>query len=365
MHLSPTLSRYMGRQFLWTLAGAFLLIIGLIFILDVVELLRRATSSRADASFGIVLKMALYKLPHMAEKAVPFAVLFGSMATFRRLTRSAELVVARAAGVSVWNILLPIVIIAGLIGIFGITVFNPLSSLMLFNYEQMEGKYIKGRASLLALSSSGLWLRQADSKGQSVVHAMRVNQKNMELQDVIIFLYEGTDRFSGRIDAPTARLEDGYWLLREAWITAPDTTSRFAAEMRLPTELTVAKIQDSFSLPETMSFWQLPGFINLLEEAGFSAVRHRLYWHSLLASPFILCAMVLIAATFALRPALRKRTAVLIVGGVFAGFLVNFLTDIVFALGLSGNVPVVLAAWTPAGVCIFLGLAALLHLEDG
>jgi lipopolysaccharide export system permease protein len=37
----------------------------------------------------------------------------------------------------------------------------------------------------------------------------------------------------------------------------------------------------------------------------------------------------------------------------------------VFAIGLSGTIPVVLAAWTPAGVSLMLGVAMLLHLEDG
>ncbi len=41
------------------------------------------------------------------------------------------------------------------------------------------------------------------------------------------------------------------------------------------------------------------------------------------------------------------------------------LTSLIQALGLGGNLPVVLAAWTPAGVTSALGLAMLMHLEDG
>ncbi|NIQ97401.1 MAG: LptF/LptG family permease, partial [Desulfuromonadales bacterium] len=71
-----------------------------------VELMRRA-ASREEASLGIVLEMALVKLPLMAQQLVPFAVLFAGMFTFWRLTRNQELVVARGAGVSVWQFLLP------------------------------------------------------------------------------------------------------------------------------------------------------------------------------------------------------------------------------------------------------------------
>ena len=114
-----------------------------------------------------------------------------------------------------------------------------------------------------------------------------------------------------------------------------------------------------------MSFWDLPGFINTLEAAGFSALRHRLHWHSILSIPLLLCAMVLIAATFSLRLTRRGGTGLLILVGLFAGFLLYFLTDIVLALGMSASIPVVLAAWAPSGVFALLGLAMLLHLEDG
>ncbi|MCW8971457.1 MAG: LptF/LptG family permease, partial [Rhodospirillales bacterium] len=130
-------------------------------------------------------------------------------------------------------------------------------------------------------------------------------------------------------------------------------------------DLTINRIQDSFSPPETMSFWDLPAFIDTLENAGFSAIRHRLHLHSLLATPLLLCAMVLIAATFTLRQSRKGGTVYVVSGGVLTGFLLYFFSDVVFALGLSDSIPVVLAAWTPSGVSMLLGLAMLLHLEDG
>ncbi len=36
-----------------------------------------------------------------------------------------------------------------------------------------------------------------------------------------------------------------------------------------------------------------------------------------------------------------------------------------FGFALAASIPVVLAAWAPAGVFALLGLAMLLHLEDG
>ena len=364
MRLSPTLSFYIGKQYLLSVVLVLLIFMTTILIADMIELLRRSAGPNKTATFNIVLEMALLRLPFMAQKALPFAALVGGVVTFTRMTRNHELVVARAAGVSVWQFMCPALLAAALLGGFAMTVLNPFASATVSRYERMDATHLRGKASLLALSKTGIWLRQGDPDGQSVVHAERIGQETMTLHNVIIFLYADEDRFAGRIDADEAQLANGYWDLKEAVFSAPDEAARYRATARVPTNLTWERIHDSFSPPETLSFWALPGFIKVLEDSGFSAVRHRLHWHSLLAAPLMLCAMVLIAATFSLRFA-RRGTWVLILGGLLAGFLLYFVSDLVLALGLSGNIPPVLAAWTPACIFALLGAASLLHLEDG
>lgn len=364
MRLPLTLSFYIGRYFLFWVVAVFLSLLSIIFLFDIVELLRRA-ASKDDAGVRIVLQMALFKLPHMAQLMLPFAVLFGGMMSFWRLTRSQELVMARAAGVSVWQFLAPPLVVAFLLALIKIGVFSPFASAMSARFEHLESKYLKGRVSLLAVSDAGLWLRQPSERGHAVLSAGRIAQDSMELGDVIVFLFEGQDRFVGRIDARSATLEPGYWSLKQAMLSAEGRQTQRIDQYRIATELTSEKIQDSFAPPETLSFWDLPGFIALLERAGFSAVRHKLYFHSLLAAPLLQCAMVLLAAIFTLRSARRGGTSIVVGSGVIIGFLVYFLSDLIFALGMSARLPVALAAWAPATVTTLLGLASLLHSEDG
>jgi lipopolysaccharide export system permease protein len=366
MRLSSTLSLYIGRQIVGSFLLMFAIFLAMILLLDVIELLRRA-ATRDAVTFGLIIEMALLKLPHMGQKVFPFAALFGGMAAYWRLSRSHELEVTRAAGVSVWQFLLPALTFALGLGLFQIAVFNPLASTTLTRFELLEARYFKGQTSTLAISQNGLWLRQGGALGPSVIHALGVVQQgsDVDLNDVTVFRYSGTDRFVGQITAETAELKDGYWLLEKVWVLKPEEAPTFEDTRRLPTDLTLSRIQNNFAPPETMSFWDLPGFIETLDRAGFSATRHRLHWHSLLATPLLMCAMILLAATFTLRHARRGGTLMVITGGVVSGFLLYFLSDLVLALGASDAIPVVLAAWTPSGVAALLGVAMLLHLEDG
>ena len=366
MRLSGILSVYIGRSFLQSFAVVFAVFLGVIYLFDTVELMRRATNEAIGV--GTILEMGLLKLPNMAQQAFPFAVLFGGMGSFWRLTRSSELVVARAAGVSAWQFLFPVLVVAFALGIVKITAFSPLSSAFLARFDRLETLYFKGQSSLLSVSPTGLWLRQASDLDQSVIHAKTVviNGPNIQLKGVTIFVNEGADRFLQRIDAKQAELEDGFWHLETVMLTERDKEVPLAlSEHWVATDITLNNINESFAPPETMSFWDLPPFIANLERAGFSALRHRMYLHSLLAAPLLLCAMVLIAATFTLKQSRRGNPTYVVVAGIMTGFLLFFLSDVIAALGMRESIPVVLAAWTPSGVSTLLGLALVFHLEDG
>jgi lipopolysaccharide export system permease protein len=359
-----TLSSYLARQFMQRFVGVLLAVLAIVLLLDLVELLRRA-ASKPDATLGLLINMAFLKLPRMTQLVLPFVILFSGILTFWKLTRTNELTVARATGVSVWQFIRPAILTAIAIGAIKVMLFSPLTSATSARYELLEDRYLRSGSRQLSVASNGIWLRQSDRVGQSVIHAARVSVDQTEMHDVMIFFYGQEGDFSHRIDAASARLVQGYWQLQGARVSIPDRPAEFYAEFSIETDLTPQKIQDSFAAPETISFWSLPNFIQVLEQAGFSALRHRIYLQSLLASPLLLAAMVLIAAAFSMRPARRGGVALMIISGAGIGFLLYFLSDLVMAFGLSGAIPVSLAAWTPAIVGMLAGLSALIFSEEG
>jgi lipopolysaccharide export system permease protein len=365
VQLAKTLSAYIARQFLTWFCGVFGTMVSITFLLDYIELIRRA-GTRVQATWGILLEMAALKLPQTAQEVMPFAILFGTMLAFWRLTRSNELVVARAAGVSVWGFLTPAILVALLVGVVAVTLFNPVASAMEASYEGLDNRILREAADPMSLSHGGLWLRQSEpAGGQIIIHGDKATSGDLSLTNVSVFFLNRLGAFTSRIEARDARLDGGFWVIEGGQRFRPNVPPEAFADIRLPTSLTAGKIEESLASPDSMSFWELPGFIALLEQSGFSAQRHRLHFNVLLARPFLFCAMVLVAATFSLRMQRRGGAMLLLVSGVAASFLLYFLSDIVFALGLSGKIPVLLAAWTPVGVSMIFGSSMLLHLEDG
>ena len=204
MLLAKTLSAYIARQFFAWFCGVYGAMLSISFLIDYIELLRRG-STKAGVTLGVLLEMAALKLPHTAQEVMPFAVLFGTMLAFWRLTRNNELVVARAAGVSVWQFLTPAVLVALLTGIIAVTIFNPAASQMEATYEQLDSRYLKQSSDELTLSNSGLWLRQSEpSGGQVVIHGDKLVAPELLLGRVTLFFFNAEHQYRSRIEAQKA-----------------------------------------------------------------------------------------------------------------------------------------------------------------
>ncbi len=367
MAMSFTLSRYIGRTFAIRTAIVMGGLLVLLFLGDAVEMLRQH-ASRDTITPMTGVGLSLLKLPNLAEKALPIAVLVGAMWAFTSLNRQKELVVARASGVSAWQFLAPALALAFAAGSFVVVVYNPVSATMFSRYARLEAQLLRGQTSQISVSETGLWLRQADQGDQSVVHALRIDDRGevlLELEDVMIITFEGTQDFSAHVYADSARLEEPVWRLENAWITPAVGSPSFEETHTIPTSLTRDQIRESFASPETLSVWQLPQFIAQAEEAGLSAARHKVHWYSILATPALFIAMVLIAASFSLRTARLTGFVGLTAAAAGTGFALFFLGDITAAMGQSGVLPAPVAAWAPTLVALLFGITVLLHLEDG
>src|SRR3970282_1026763 len=90
--------------------------------------LRGAANYSGDVPGLLLAWMTLLRLPSFSELILPFAVLIGTIGIFLMLSRSSELVVLRAAGISVWQFTLPAMIVAFLLGIGFVSLYNPIAA---------------------------------------------------------------------------------------------------------------------------------------------------------------------------------------------------------------------------------------------
>ena len=362
--VTNTLGRYFAGRFVVSALGVFAAIFVLLVLVDYIEMVRK-TSGLAEVSAIAVAETSLFRVPQLLEKMMPFCILIGAMTCYLALSRRLELVVARAAGVSAWQFIAPALASAIVLGVLATTVYNPMSANLRELSKRMEAELFGGAPGSGVQDAAGFWINQINSDGQAIINAARSEQQGARLTGLTVFRFDNNEQFKERIEAQRATLEEGQWLFKSVRRYTLDGPPVDQDSFTLATSLTAAQVRNSFSTPETVSFWQLPGYIRSSESSGFATAGYRLQYHKLIAQPFLLAAMVMLAASVSLRFFRFGGVQKMVLSGVGAGFLLYVLSKVTEDLSKAELMHPIAAAWLPVCVGGLTGFLALLYQEDG
>jgi len=362
--VTNTLGRYFAGRFVVSALGVFASIFVLLVLVDYIEMVRK-TSGLVGASPIMVAETSLFRVPQLLEKMMPFCVLIGAMTCYLALSRRLELVIARAAGVSAWQFIAPALVASIILGVLATIAYNPMSANLRELSKRMEAELFGGSGGGGVQDAAGFWINQVNADGSVIMNAARSERQGARLTGLTLFRFDTNNVFQERIEAREGTLEDGYWLfkgVRRFSLSAPPVDED---TWQLATSLTPAQVRNTFSTPETVSFWQLPGYIRSSESSGFATAGYRLQYHKLLAQPFLLAAMVMLAASVSLRFFRFGGVQKMVLSGVGAGFLLYVLSKVTEDLSKAELMHPIAAAWLPVLVGGLTGFLALLYQEDG
>lgn len=355
------LGRYFFRRYALTTLWFFLGVASIIFLADFSETARRFSDLEGYSVLGAVA-LTLFRLPQILIQTVPFIVLFVGMTVLISLNRKYELVVTRAAGISVWQFMAPFAIGAFLVGLATAGILNPLSAWGQRQSLTLENGWRKTDSSRAAFLP---WIRQMTATDDVIIGAKTALEDGTLFIDAALFHFDKNGSIIMRQDASTAKLENGYWLLKDVNETRPGEIPVHRAEVKLPTNLKPEYMEERVTQPESVAFYEISKKIEIARSYGIPTRALETQFHSLLSLPFLLVAMTMIAATVTLRFSRMNQSRSVILGGILSGFVLYVVTVLVKAFGSSGVVPPVVAVWIPVIVATALGATILLHQEDG
>ncbi|MFK7875292.1 MAG: LPS export ABC transporter permease LptG [Paracoccaceae bacterium] len=361
---------YFARRFALMCLGLAVILFCLTALVDLVDLLRDF-SKVDDIGFGQIFQLMLLKTPGTLNQILPLILLLATITLFINFARSSEMVVTRAAGRSATRALFAPVTVAFLIGVLAVTSLGPMVAAFSNRFSVLSESYQAGGTATLSVSSEGLWLRQGSDAGQSVIRAARSNADASILYDVTFLTYAPNGGPVQRLEAASAALLPGLWSLQDVkqWPLMQDTNPEAAAQrfdrLEVPSTLTLDRIRESLGAKSGISLWDMSEFIAQLEQAGFSAQRHRVWFQAELSRPLFLVAMVLVGAAFTMRHTRLGGTGLAVVSAVLLGFAMYFVRSFATILGENGQLGIYLSTWAVPIAAILLAFGLILHAEDG
>jgi lipopolysaccharide export system permease protein len=292
-----------------------------------------------------VAKYFLFTMPGMAGQALPFAALIATLLSLGNLSRHHEITAMRASGVSLVRIVLPVLVGGGLISVLGFANSEWIVPEYAAQAAYIRNVEVEKKQHRVVFQQRKLWLRGPDN---SIINIDLVTPDRREMIGVSIFKLNPDYSLRERISAGRLTWEQDGWKLRDSkkyLFNGGAVVSRSADGETYNVVEKPADMGMIVKRSEEMNFRELLDYVRRLKTSGYKAVRHEVDLYGKIAYPFASLLMVMIAVPFSLQ---WTRS-----GGMARGIALAVLIAAVYwaflsggrALGISGAIPPVHAAW--------------------
>jgi len=316
---------------------------------------------RVKPPLGYILEHFVYKLPADLSQGMPIVMLVATIFLFLTLARHHELDALKAAGVSVYRVAAPILLLGAVVTLGAGLFQEMLLPVLNERGEEVDRVKIRGQLPRHLQSRQRLWLRTSDTRFYRV--EMLAPGSN-DLYGVTVLELERDFRLRNRLDARRAHWSAGGWELSDG---AVRDISRGGAVETVPftwTAMDLSETIDDFIKVQrpvnAMSYRELSEYIARLEGAGFHVKKYVVELYSKLSYPLMNVVMVLVAIPLSLQaPRGGRLFGIALAIGIMASYMVVHYVAIAFAR--ADVLPPIVAAWT-ANI-IFAGIGVSMFLR--
>jgi LPS export ABC transporter permease LptG/LPS export ABC transporter permease LptF len=357
--LSPNiLDRYVSRIYLRTAAISFAALLGLFYISTFID--RADKIFKGQATTAKVAVLLAYYTPQFVYYVIPIAALLSVLVTFGLLSRTSELSVMKACGISLYRIAAPLLLL------------SVAWSAVLFGLEQQVLARANRRADALDAEIRGrpprtfnpLTRRWVIGRDGAIYHYSYFDPSRLALDNLAIYRpAKHAWQLASQSFAQHVTWSDGQWQAVNGWEQEfAGTTTRWRA---VPRRSLALEPPDYFEteqpLAEMMTVPQLKDFIDELSASGFNITPLSVELQKKIAFPFVTFVMTLLAVPFGMTTG--KRGTLYGVGiGIVIALSYWFAVGAFAAVGKAGLLTPVLAGWAPnvlaAGGAAYLLLTA-------
>lgn len=352
------LSRYVGRKVSLAIAMALLVIVGLDVVAEVIDELG---DMRNDYQFRQVMEYVALTLPSQAYDYLPFSALIGCLVGLGILAGNSEIVVMRAAGVSLWRIMAMVIkpilwfVLAGmLVG----ELVTPYLDQLADGRRQLQRTGMQSSA-----DNGGVW----SVEGNEYIHI------NAVFPGGVVF---GVTRYQfdveRQLQSASFSSRASYDRVRRHWVEENVAITRFVGrggqsqtrtEKQVTriwsSELTPALLQQNVLAPENLSMQSLFGYIKFLGQQQRDSGAYQLALWTKILQPLTVIGLVILAVAFVFGPLRESTMGLRIFVGVVTGIGFRILQDMLEPSSLVFGFSPLLAVALPIVLCFVIGARLL------
>ncbi len=300
-------------------------------------------------SLSIIFQLTLLNFLSLIYFTLPLIAFSSTILAYLGLIKGSEKIIINSVGISNVKITLPAIALYIFLGLFFITIINPLTAIFDERYSELEYRYIDRVDKFASITKNGLWLKQENQEKNlsSVLYAREIKEQGRYIIDFMILEYDEKGSFQGRLDGTSAVLNE---------------MAYFEKSLKYQTNIKPEDIADSLSSPTNISIWRLLTFINFLEGLGYSAIDFKMHLYDLIFLPFFMASLALLASALVRKLKQNDRFTETIIYSLVTIFIIYFISNLLDALGSTSQLnPIISKASLPLIVTFF---SILIYQKD-
>jgi len=334
---------YVGGRYLRTIGLAFFGLLSLYYIVEFIEMSEKV--QKGNATMAMVAEYFYYATPTFVYFVVPLSTLVAVLSTFGGLTRTNELTVLRACGVSLYRTAVPLLLLA----LVWSGVLFVLEDRVLAQSQRRAAvlkDVIRDRPPRTFNLANRSWLMGKDGR---IYYFAVYDARDRTLHQASVFeTARNPFRLLSHTSATQMTFRDGAWHATDGWVQTFAATGKVTRKAFVDQTIEMAETPEDFGTEQIeatmMNYGELREYIDRLGASGFSIAEQEVELHRKLAFPFVTIVMTLIAVPFGVT---TGRRGALYGIGLALALAVSYLviSHIFIAFGNASMLPPLLAAW--------------------
>ena len=355
-------NKYLAKEFFKIVINTSLIFFCLGFVLNLFEEINFFKDLEVGLNIPIILSFLF--VPSLLYNMFPFVILISGIWFFLKIKKTDEIIALKVSGISNFSIIIIPSIVSIILGIFIITAFNPITSVLVKKYEIIKGSYEKDQEYLAAITVNGIWIKEKNIYKNNIIRSANLNNEN--LITVTIYEFDKENNFVKRIEAKSANISSFNWILKDVTIIDADGNYLSSNISRLDyiSMYDIQKIKSLYSNLDTISFWNLKNEIQLLEARGYSTREMEAKFQRSFAFPFFLLSMVLLSGVFTLGMTFKENNWSYVFIAIITSVLIFYFNDFSAALGKTEKLPILISVWMPIVIIFIFSGAGVIHANQ-
>lgn len=332
----------------------------LTFILNIFEEINYFKDTDVNILYPIIL--TFLNVPSLLFEILPFIFLVSTQFFFLKLLESNELNIFKVYSLSNIKIINILNLTNFILGLIIILFFYNISAKFKFNYLDIKNKYSGDNKYLAVITENGLWIKDEFNNSINIINAEKIEDNF--LKNVSILQFNKKYELLKNIESEKIDISKNIWLIKNPTIFEDNLNISTYEEVLFQTNFSLDKINSLFSNMASLNFLQLYKLKNDYFKLNYSTTEIDVHIQKIIVYPFYLMTMSILSAIIMLNIKHNHPTIFYLILGILLSVVIYYINYFFNLLGKNGNMPIVLATWSPIIIINLFSLIGLIRINE-